>query len=240
MEISFTQIFLANLSIAFGAVLQASTGMASGIFVAPVLALIHLSLLPGPVMFASLSLSVLMALRERKSIYWFGLPQVIFGVFFGSLLGITLMNAFPHSNLGAVYGLIILIAIGMSLLGWVLPIQKRFSFLVGVLSSFMGITAAVGGVVIALYYQNLKGPQIRATLGMTYLFGAFVMMTVLHFSNRFDLEHLTLGIYLIPGMVFGFLLAPKLSVYLDRGNSKKILLGLASLSALLLIIKSFF
>ncbi|MGH8593728.1 MAG: sulfite exporter TauE/SafE family protein, partial [Gammaproteobacteria bacterium] len=54
--------------ITLGAVLQASTGLGAGLIIVPLLGLISLELVPGPLIFASLALSFLMAYRGRNSI----------------------------------------------------------------------------------------------------------------------------------------------------------------------------
>jgi predicted membrane chloride channel (bestrophin family) len=53
---------------AIGAALQAAVGLGLALFVVPLLALIDVRLIPGPVLLASVALAVMMAYRGRAAI----------------------------------------------------------------------------------------------------------------------------------------------------------------------------
>jgi hypothetical protein len=131
-------------------------------------------------------------------------------------------------------------AIILSFKGMKISINPYSAFVVGIISAFMGITATVGGVVVALFYQNLSGKQIRATLGLSYFLAALIMMSILYVFNRFDFSHLQAGFYLFPGMILGFILSSRITRFVDLGYSKIIILVLSLLFSFLLIIKSLF
>ncbi len=65
MTIEWLGIFAANTVLALGSVLQAATGLGAGLVVVPLLALISLDFVPGPVILAALTLAWLMAWRGR-------------------------------------------------------------------------------------------------------------------------------------------------------------------------------
>ena len=81
---SFTVIFL-------GAVVQAATGLGAGLLIVPFLALINIEFIPGPVIFASLALSYLMAYRGRKSISTQQLGTLFIGLVAGMGAGTILL-----------------------------------------------------------------------------------------------------------------------------------------------------
>ena len=70
MNVTLLDFTAAGLVIALGSTLQASTGLGAGLIVVPLLALFHLEFVPGPVIFASLGLSLLMTLVGRNAIKW--------------------------------------------------------------------------------------------------------------------------------------------------------------------------
>lgn len=237
--IPISDFLLITFILTFASVLQASTGMASGIIVVPLLALIRIDFIPGPIIFSSLFLTSLMAIRDRKDIYFSKLPWFFLGIFLGSIFVMSFIDYFQNLNLSLLYGFIILIAIIMSAKGFHISLNAKNTFGVGIVSSIMGITASVGGIVVALYYQRLSGKQIRGTLGFCYFFGAFMMMIILNRYDRFAFKELSLGLYLIPGMVLGFLLAPLVSKYLDRGYSRIAVIIISLISSMILILKGF-
>ncbi len=61
-------LVLATLVMAIGAALQAAVGLGLALFVVPLLALIDVRLIPGPVLLASVALAVMMAYRGRAAI----------------------------------------------------------------------------------------------------------------------------------------------------------------------------
>src|SRR5580693_10630858 len=66
--LSATMLGLATLVMAIGAALQAAVGLGMALFVVPLLALIDVRLIPGPVLLASMALAVMMAYRGRAAI----------------------------------------------------------------------------------------------------------------------------------------------------------------------------
>ena len=80
MNVTLLDFIAAGLVIALGSTLQASTGLGAGLIVVPLLALIHLEFVPGPVIFASLGLSLLMTLVGRDAIKRVHLHTVSIGL----------------------------------------------------------------------------------------------------------------------------------------------------------------
>lgn len=66
--LSLTMLILATLVMAVGAALQAAVGLGLALFAVPLLALIDVRLIPGPMLLASMALAVMMAHRGRAAI----------------------------------------------------------------------------------------------------------------------------------------------------------------------------
>ena len=238
MTIDWLGIFAANAVLALGSVLQAATGLGAGLVVVPLLALISLDFVPGPVILAALTLAWLMAWRGRAEISYKGMPPLLGGLLIGMMLGASTLSLLPLDRLGVLFGSLILLAVALSVSGSRVALSPATASVAGAVSGFMGTTTAVGAPVLALMYQHHPGPVLRATLGFLYFVSSIVMIILLHLAGRFGAQELRLGLMLIPGVVAGYLVAGYLSPYLDRGYSRIAVLAISTISAGLLIVRS--
>ena len=238
ISIEWLYILAANGILAAGSILQAATGLGAGLVVVPLLALISLEFVPGPVILAVLALAWLMAWRGRAEIYFTGMPVLLGGLLIGMILGASALSYLPSDRLGVLFGGLILLAVVVSISGARVEHTRAVVSFAGALSGFMGTTSAIGAPVLALLYQHHPGPVLRATLGLLYLISSIVMLALLHLAGRFGMNELRLGLMLIPGVVAGYLLAGLLARFLDRGYSRMAVLVISTLSAFLLILKS--
>jgi uncharacterized membrane protein YfcA len=239
MEFTLPTFTASVLAITLGAILQASTGFGAGLVVVPLLALISFDLVPGPVIFASVSLSSLMTYAGRHHIKKAHLDKVLGGLVIGMIAGILSLSAIPSSGLGLMFGTMILLAVIASSVGLKLEPTPVNSVTAGAVSGFMGTTAAIGAPVLALLYQHEAGKTLRATLALLYLFSSIGMLVLLHLAGRFGPDEFMLGCWLIPGFVLGYFLAGRIAQWLDRGYSRVAVLVISSVSALILIAQSF-
>ena len=238
MEPTIANVAASTLAITTGAVLQASTGLGAGLVVVPLLALISFDLVPGPVIFASLALSSVMAYAGRRHIAWSHLDKVLWGLSVGMLAGILGLSFLPPSRIGLVFGALILLATVVSVLGVAVRPTSRSALAAGLLSGFMGTVAAIGAPVLALLYQYEEPKALRGTLALLYLVSSIGMLVLLHVAGRFNWHDAMLGGYLIPGFVLGYLLSGPVARVLDRGYSRAAVLIISSVSGLALILKS--
>ena len=238
MSVEWAGIVVANGILAAGSVLQAATGLGAGLIVVPLLALISLEFVPGPVILAVLALGWLMAWRGRAEIAYTGMPVLLGGLLVGMVLGGAILSYLPADRLGVMFGVLILLAVVVSTSGARVRHTPAVASLAGAMSGFMGVTSAIGAPVLALLYQHHPGPVLRATLGFLYAISSIVMLALLHLAGRFGMNEVRLGLVLIPGVVAGYLLAGALARHLDRGYSRIAVLVISTLSALVLILRS--
>ena len=140
-------------------------------------------------------------------------------------------------KLGIFFGLLLLSVVAISLLGRKMPYTRTNMLSLGAAAGFMGITVASGSPFVALLYQHEKGPTIRATLSLIYLFACIFSLAILGAADRFGFEEIVYGLYLTPGFLIGYIVSGKLSTFLDQGHSRMIILIISSISALALIVK---
>jgi uncharacterized membrane protein YfcA len=228
----------ANAAVLLGAILQASTGLGAGLIIVPLLALVSLDFVPGPVVLASIALSGIMAIRGRREIQIAGLGLLAVFLFLGVVVGALSISAIPPQRAGIAFGTLVLIAVGISI---AMPNMRRETTVVVAGGTFAGFMAAISGIgapVLALLYQNEPPRVLRATLGMVFTLSSTAILICLHFVGRFGTHEAWLGLLLAPGYVLGFFVAMPIARALDRGNSRKAVLVISTLSAMLLIARS--
>ncbi|MEZ5583300.1 MAG: sulfite exporter TauE/SafE family protein [Candidatus Competibacteraceae bacterium] len=235
MLLSAVEFSLACSAITLGAILQASTGLGAGLVVVPLLALIDPGLIPGPVVFASLGLSGVMAYQGRKHINFVHMDALLIGIVLGSVLGAWLLSRIRIESLGVFFGVFIITAVAVSLTRLRIRASRQSAFVTGSLSAFMGLSAGVGAPLLALFYQYEEGQRLRATLAFIYLIATVIMLATLNRFAKFGTLELQLGVQLVPGFVLGYWLAGRAAAVLDRGYSRAAVLILSLVSALTLI-----
>jgi len=179
-----------------------------------------------------------MAWRGRHDIQFHGMKVLLPALLIGIALGALSISSIPPRRAGLAFGLLVLIAVAVSV---VTPsMQRRKPLLVGggVLSGFMGASSGIGAPVLGLIYQYEEARVIRATLGFIFTVSSVAILSCLHFAGRFGLHEAWLGVWLVPGYVLGYLVAPPIARALDRGGSRHAVLIISTLSALMLIARS--
>jgi hypothetical protein len=238
MDMTVGNLAASTCAIALGAVLQTATGLGAGLVVVPLLGLISLDLVPGPVIFASLALSFLMAYQGRHHINFVNVKVLMAGLIGGMALGAASISAIPVDRAGILFGGVVLLAVGVTAAGIRIRLTRRNLIAAGALSGFMGATAAIGAPVLALLYQHEDGKTLRATLGFLYFVSSIVMLAFLSAANHFGMNDVRLGLYLIPGFVAGYVLATPIASVLDRGYSRAAVLLISTVSAIVLVVRS--
>jgi uncharacterized membrane protein YfcA len=221
-----------------GALVQASVGFGLSLAAAPVLILINPLLVPAPLLVAALGLTILVSYRDRQGIEVRGVGSLMAGRIVGTVPGVFLIASLQPERMRLVLGILILIAVGMSLVGIRLSQKATTLFGVGIVSGFMSSTAAVGGPPIALAYQHAEGQRLRGTLSFVLTFGTMISLIGLFLGGRFRLLELQMALVLMPGTLIGFLLSRKTAAWLDRGYTRTAVLVLASATALLVVVAS--
>lgn len=238
MDFTAANLVASTCAIALGAVLQASTGLGAGLVIVPLLALISLELIPGPLIFASLSLSSLMAVQGRDNIDFSNVRPIMAGLIAGTALGTLSISAVPLDRAGILFGALVLLAVAITAAGVRIRFTRSNLAAAGTLSGFMGVTASIGAPVLAILYQHEEGKTLRATLAFLYFVSSVMMVTFLHFGGRFGAKELQLGLCLIPGFLIGYVLAAPAARFLDRGYSRIAVLLISTASAVMLVVKS--
>jgi uncharacterized membrane protein YfcA len=229
---------VASAAVLAGSILQSATGFGAGLVIVPLLALVSLDFVPAPLILASMSLSLIMAWQGRAHIARAGLASVLGGLLAGIVLGALGISAIPPARAGLVFGLLVLLAVAISVFS---PKPRRSTPVLlgaGMLSGFMGVISAIGAPILTLLYQHEEGRTLRATLGLLYFCSSVAMLILLHLADRFGPREAMLGLWLVPAFVAGLFAAAPLARFLDRGRTRPAVLVISVLAALTLIARS--
>jgi uncharacterized membrane protein YfcA len=237
VELTLLQLLLANLFLILGACLQGIIGWGIGTLSAPLLFLVSPSLLPAPMLLNASVLTLLLLLRERREISLGPVRHAIAGNMIGTALaGITLAYV-STAAFEALFGVLILAAVALSISGIRPRLKRSTSMLAGGASGYMGTITAVGGPPIALIYQNEKGPLVRANLAAFFTFGSFTALVTLYFSSLLGAYQLKLFALTVPGVILGFALSRLLVHRVPMGSLRPLILGIAGVAGLLAILR---
>jgi uncharacterized membrane protein YfcA len=224
-------LFLAAVVVALSAAVQGSVGFGLNLLAVPVLLLVDPSLVPGPMLVAGLTLSVLVAGREAGAMDR-RLGWAVIGLCPGTVFGLLLLIRVSEDALKVSLGLLVLAAVGLSALRWSPRRNPPALLAAGTASGFLGTAAAIGGPPIALLYADTAGPKLRSTLSGFFVAAAVLSLAALVLAGRFGERDLRASAALLPGVLAGFLLSGPLRPLVDRRNGRPAVLGLSAVAAL--------
>jgi len=237
MEWTLSSFLLANFILITASILQMATGVSVGMIIVPFLAMISYTLIPVPIAFASLTLTVMMAYKGREHIDMQNIPQVSVGMLLGIFVALYIFKNTNFEHLGVVFGVFILISVIISLKVQSFKLGSTINYSGGFLAGLMGAIAAVGGQILALIFQNHPLESIKSTLAFLYTLFTVVMLGVFYLFDEFSYGQMISGFYMMPGFILGFLLAPMFTKYFNPKYAKPVVLGMATFGALALIFK---
>lgn len=228
---------LAAAIMAVGATLQAAIGMGLALFVVPLLLLLDVRFVPGPLQLAAIVLACGMALRERSSIEWRGLGVALGGLVCGTALGAAALSALDPAGLPRLFGGLILLAVLLSLAGLVVRPTGPALLTGGAIAGIMGTMVGIHGPPIALVLQHAEPSRLRAMLAAFFVIGYVAAVAALVTAGLFGREQLVMGLVLAPGAALGLVLGPLVVGWLDRRLLRAAVLAISGLSALGLLLR---
>jgi len=236
-DITVWHILLANLAVFAGAFLQGLAGYGIGTLSAPLLFLISPLFLPGPLILNSVLLTLLILWRSRAALGFRQVRFAIGGDVVGTVLAVVTLAVLTTRGFELTFGVLILLAVGMSVIGLRPALSARNSVVAGAASGYMGTITAVGGPPIALIYQDQSGPLVRANLSAFFLFASIASAAALTFSGLIGARELWLFAAMLPGMLTGFLASGHLVNRVPFAALRPVILSIAALAGITAIVK---
>jgi uncharacterized membrane protein YfcA len=232
LELTLSDALVAICIVTLGTAVQASVGFGLGLIAAPLLALIDPAFVPAPVLLVAVILATLMAYRERWAIDLRGLKMAIAGRLVGAAPAAVSVKLLSAAAFEALFGVLVLAAVGISLVRREIQPTPRAVFMAGIASAFMSTAAAIGGPPMALIYQNAQAQRLRATLAALFCIGCIISLVALALVGRVGADEVVRAGVLVPGIPLGLLMAGPVVRILDRNATKPLILTLSSLAAL--------
>ena len=161
----------------------------------------------------------------------------------GRLVGVAIATGVVASistdGLALVLGILVLLLVGLSLSGLRVEPTPGTLAVAGTVSGFSGTIASVGAPPMAIVYQNAKGPRIRGTLSAFFVIGVVMSLTALVLVGRFGLVEVSVALRILPGLLVGFVLSRRMAGLLDRGHTRRAVLGFSAVGGIVLILRHF-
>lgn len=237
MDLSPLQLLLASVLIFLGALVQSAVGFGLAVVAAPLLFLVEPRLVPGPLLFLALVLSVLNVWRNRADLAFGELGGAIVGRIPGMLAALWLLQAATPRLLSLLLGLSVLAAIVVSLARVRIEPTPGRLFIAGLASGFMGTSTSIGGPPMALIYQHAPGARVRANLSGYFIVGCCMSLVGLALIGRYGWQELAYSLALVPPALLGFVAAGYTLARVDRGLIRPALLVLCAIAALGVLIE---
>lgn len=235
LDISLLDFVLAVAVVAVGTAIQSAVGFGLALIAAPLLLLINRNLVPGPLIAAALFLVVWLAWADRDAIDLTHFKAALLGRLVGTPPAALLMGTVSVVTFDMVFGVLVLLAVLISLVHANIKATPVNIFFATILSGFMSTISSIGGPPVALVYQNARGPALRANLSVLFAMGCLVSLVALAIVDRFHPRDLLYSLMLLLGVVPGVFCSGPLKRVLDRHSARPWLLGLCAFSALLVL-----
>lgn len=230
-------VVLATVVMLAAASLQGAIGFGANLFAGPLLLLISARFVPGPMIVAAGILNLLVARREGNAAVDTRVMTAVWGQVAGAVAAGVTIAVVSERVLSLLFAGVVLLAVVLSAAGWVLELSRASLIGAGTAAGFMGTVAGIGGPPMALLYQRADAATLRATMARFFIAGTIVSVTTLLVVGELDGGAVGPTLWLLPGMVGGFLLSRHLAGRLDRGSARPAVLILSGLSAVAVVLR---
>ncbi len=240
MEITqpLTTLLIANGIVIFGALVQTATGMGFGMIAAPLLALVSLEFVPGPMLFVNLFLSLIMLGDGRANVVSREIALLLPTILLGTVMGAAIVMLVPTDTLGVVFALLILVAVAVTVFARALALTSRNLVVCGVAVGVMGTATGIPGAPLVVLYQNETIEKTRPTMALVFTFSYMSSLVALAFAGAFSVSLAVLGLLMLPGLIVGYVAGKQIRGYMSKAMGRMLMLGISSTGAILLLIKS--
>lgn len=232
------QFALLAAAVSLGALVQGSVGLGLGLVAAPIVTLVDASLMPGVMLCLAAVLPLLTLAHEWRATDWRGIGWSLSGRLPGTLLGVLVVSAVSTRLLGLLVGCMVLVAVALTVRVVRLPMRPAVLLGAGAVSGVTGTATSIGGPPVALVYQHVSGPRLRATMAAYFMLGSLVSLAALAAAGELRAEQATTALALSPFLLVGFGLAQVVRRYVDAGRTRSAVLGVCAASATVLLVRS--
>ncbi|SDY67084.1 hypothetical protein SAMN05444004_102292 [Jannaschia faecimaris] len=206
---------------------------------APMLALLAPSYLPGTVLLVGLCVGAGSFMADRSAVVLRDLPPGFTGRALGAAIAAWIAaRVVGTPALPLVTGLLVWLAVGLTLLGLRLPVTPPTLFGAGTMAGVMGTLTGIGAPPMAIVYANVETRRSVATQNVFFAFGMAVSIAALLLAGVIGLRHLVFAVTLAPAVPVTLWAVRPLAGRVAKRAIRPWALGLASIAAGVLIFRS--
>lgn len=231
------QLVLAAGAMGLGAFVQGGVGFGASLVAAPLLALIDVRFVPGPISVASLLLNVAMISAGSPGEADRGIRWAVVGSVPGTVVAGLALAALSADGLSITFAALTLLGVAITASGWDLSPTKGSLLGAGVLSGFTGTISSIGGPPVALVYHRASGARLRATMPRYFLITGLIAAVAQVAAGKLGGRELLWGLAMVPGLAVGYLGSGWLARHLDKRTARPVVLGLSALAAVTVLVR---
>jgi uncharacterized membrane protein YfcA len=231
-------LLLGGLSVVVAALVQGTLGLGLSLLAAPVVALLDPTLMPGGMLVLGMAMPTMTLAHEWRHVSWNQAGWLTGARVATTPLGVLVLGWLPARAIGAVVGVVVLAAVGLT--AWRLELRATRQNLViaGAVAGVSATAASIGGPPAAVVLQHEHGSRLRATLAAFFLVGSIVSLGALAIGGQLTHHQLLYGASWIPGLAIGFGLAVPLQRRLHGPRLRQAVLLLAALSSIVVTLRA--
>ncbi len=233
-----TVLAILAVTVVAGAVIQGSIGFGYALVAVPAMVLLLPWAVPVTPLFLALPMTVLMSVREWRSIDLAGFALITGGRLVGTVAGVMLLVLVPSGYLSLLTGLLILAAAVGSFLRPAFEVNDATRLAGGVASGVVGTVAALGGTPLALVYQDRSGAELRSTLALSFVVGIAMSLVGLALAGKVESRHLVLALELLPALLIGLWVSRWVVERLDERWLRPAVLVFAAVAGMVIVFLS--
>lgn len=227
------------VAVLLGTTLQRLSGAGFGMIVAPIMTLMAPEWVPGSILLLGLVVGLGAILGARQAIVMTDLAPGFAGRLIGGVLAASIATIVVGSPaLPVIVACIVLFAVALSLAGMSLAISARSLFGAGFTAGIMGTLTGIGAPPMAILYSRVEARRSAATQNAFFGFGMVVSIVALAIAGLIRAPQLAFAASLAPLVPLSLFVARPLATRVERGSIRPWALGLATLSALVLLANS--
>lgn len=235
---SVTVFLLIGLAVFVSAFAQGASGMGFAMLAAPIVSLFDPALIPVMLLILMIPLNAYIGWRERSAIDWRGVKLISVGRFAGTFVGLWILMIVNLHQLALLIGWSTLIAAVVAMLAPSFEMNRGGLAAVGVITGVTETSTGVGGPPLALAYQHKSGPVLRSTVALCFLVGEVISLVVLALGHKVEMATLIFSAQMLPFLALGSFASKFVHHRLDGPLLRYTVLGFASLSGLIVILRA--
>ncbi len=223
---------------ALGSMIHGTTGIGLGLVTGPFLLSIEPRFVPGPIILASVMISIRHLLAERDHIDRGTMTRIAIGMPIGGAAALALLAVIDDRTMAITIGGLVIVAAVLLLIGFTLTSSSRTMVGAGAGAAFGALAAALPGPPLVMALHDRPAPELRATAAAAGVMTAMVTTGSLLAVGRFGWHELRLLALMTPAVIAGLGLARLVRPRVDQRLFRLFVLTLALAGGASLLIRN--